>query len=133
MAYLADEAVGWCAVDPRVEYAGLVRNQKVPWAGRGEDRADPDVWAVTCLFTRAGFRRQGVSRALVAAAVDHAQKHAATALEAYPITTTNVVDEELHVGSEALFAGAGFTVVTRPTGRRAVMRLEFSGVARSSK
>jgi hypothetical protein len=28
------------------------------------------VWAVTCLFTRAGFRKRGVSRALARAAVD---------------------------------------------------------------
>ena len=32
---------------------------------RDEDKADASVWAVTCLFTRAGFRKRGVSRALL--------------------------------------------------------------------
>jgi len=36
----------------------------VPWKGRSEDKADETVWAVTCLFTRPGFRRRGVSAAL---------------------------------------------------------------------
>jgi GNAT superfamily N-acetyltransferase len=125
VAYLADQAVGWCAVEPRSEYDGLVRNQRVPWTDREEDRSDPHVWALTCLFTRAGFRRRGVSRAMVAAAVEHAQRNGAAALEAYPVTTTEVIAEELHVGIERVFAAAGFGVITRPTSRRVVMRIEF--------
>ena len=125
VAFIAGEAVGWCAVEPRVEYAGLVRNQRVPWADRAEDRADPDVWAVTCLFTRAGFRKRGVSRALVAASITHARTNGATALEAYPLASTDVIGEELHVGIERVFAAAGFGVVARPTSRRVVMRVDF--------
>jgi len=33
--------------------------------------------------------------------------------------------EELHVGTEGVFADAGFTEVSRPTPRRAVMRIDF--------
>ena len=83
------------------------------------------VWAVTCLLTRAGFRKQGISRALARAAVDFARERGARALEAYPITTTNVIPEELHVGTESVFAGAGLTEVSRPTLRRMVMRVDF--------
>ena len=38
---------------------------------RTEDKTDDSVWAVTCVFTRAGFCRRGVSAALGGAAVDH--------------------------------------------------------------
>ena len=79
VAYLDGEPVGWCAVEPRTAYEGLVRNNRVPWEGRDEDKADASVWAVTCLFTRAGFRRRGVSCALVRAAVDLARASAAPA------------------------------------------------------
>lgn len=41
------------------------------------------------------------------------------------MTRTDVIDEELHIGTRSIFAGAGFTEVTRPTPRRAVMRLDF--------
>jgi len=83
------------------------------------------VWAVTCLFTRAGFRKRGVSQALARAAVDHARAGGARALEAYPITTTAVIEEELHVGTVATFAAAGLTEVSRPTPRRVVMRVDL--------
>jgi GNAT superfamily N-acetyltransferase len=125
VAYLDGEPAGWCAVEPRCAYEGLVRNQRVPWAGRDEDRSDSTVWAVTCLFTRAGFRRRGVSRALARAAVAHARDHGARAIEAYPILTKDVIAEELHVGTPSVFADAGLAEVGRPTPRRAVMRLDF--------
>jgi GNAT superfamily N-acetyltransferase len=125
VAYLEGNPVGWCAVEPRTAYEGLVRNYRVPWEGRAEDKADDSVWAVTCLFTRAGFRKRGVSRALARAAVDFARERGARAIEGYPITTKNVIAEELHVGTEGVFADAGFTEVSRPTLRRVVMRVDF--------
>ena len=125
VAYLDGEPVGWCAVEPRIAYAGLLRNNRVPWTGRAEDRTDDSVWAVTCLFARAGFRKRGVSRALARAAVGFAREHGARAIEGYPMTTKNVIPEELHVGTEGVFAAAGFTAVSRPTPRRVVMRLDF--------
>jgi GNAT superfamily N-acetyltransferase len=125
VAYLDGEPVGWCAVEPRTAYEGLLRNNRVPWVGREEDKADAGVWAVTCLFVRAGFRRRGVSRALARAAVAHARARGARAVEGYPITTTDVIPEELLVGTVGVFAAAGLSEVSRPTPRRVVMRLEL--------
>jgi GNAT superfamily N-acetyltransferase len=125
MAYLDAEPVGWCAVEPRSRYDGLVRVYKVPWEGRAEDPADDSVWAVTCLFTRAGFRRRGISRALALAAVDFARSRGARAVEGYPMVTTAAIAEELHVGTYDTFAGAGLREVSRPTLRRVVMRIDF--------
>jgi GNAT superfamily N-acetyltransferase len=125
VAYLNGEPVGWCAVEPRTAYPGLVRNNRVPWAGRAEDQADASVWAVTCFFTRVGSRKRGVSRALARAAVDFARERGARAIEGYPITTKNVILEELHVGTQGVFADAGFTEISRPTLRRVVMRIDF--------
>ena len=125
VAYRGDEPVGWCAVEPRNAYQGLVRVFEVPWRGRDEDREDDTVWALTCVLTRSGFRRQGVSRALVRAAVEHARQHGARAIEGYPIRTGSAVTEELHVGTEATFAAAGFQPVSRPSARRMVMRIDF--------
>ena len=125
MAYLDGEPVGWCAVEPRTAYEGLVRNNRVPWLDREEDKADDGVWSVTCCFTRPGFRRRGVSHALVRAAADLARSRGARAVEGYPMTTTDVIAEELLVGIDSVFAGAGFLEVSRPTSRRVVMRIDF--------
>jgi GNAT superfamily N-acetyltransferase len=95
------------------------------WEGRTEDKTDDSVWAVTCLFTRAGYRKRGISRAFVRAAVDFARERGARAIEGYPMTTKNVILEELHVGTEGVFARAGFKELSRPTLRRVVMRIDL--------
>jgi GNAT superfamily N-acetyltransferase len=127
VAYLDGEPVGWCAVEPRTAYAGL-RTSRVPWTGRTEDKDDPGVWAVTCLITRPGFRRRGVTGVLAAAAVDFARERGAKSLEAYTMTVPpgqDVAWGELHVGNHGTFADAGFTEVSRPSKRRVVMRVDF--------
>jgi GNAT superfamily N-acetyltransferase len=93
--------------------------------GRDEDRTDASVWAVTCFFTRRGVRKRGVSQALARVAVEFARERGARAIEGYPITTTDVIIQELHVGTVGVFADAGFTEVSRPTVRRVVMRIDF--------
>ena len=98
------------------------------WTRRAEEKDDDSVWAVTCLITRAGFRRLGISRELIRAAVDFARERGARALEGYPMITEpgqNVPWGELHVGSRSSFADAGFTEVSHPTVRRVVMRIDF--------
>jgi GNAT superfamily N-acetyltransferase len=125
VAYSDAEPAGWCAVEPRSAYAGLLRVFRVPWEGRDEDRTDASVWAVTCFFTRRGFRKRGVSQALARVAVEFARERGARAIEGYPITTTDVLTQELHVGTVSVFADAGFSEVSRPTVRRVVMRIDF--------
>jgi GNAT superfamily N-acetyltransferase len=129
VAYLDGEPVGWCAVEPRTAYELLLTNRSpVPWKGRAEDKTDAGVWAVTCFFTRPGFRRRGVSGALVAAAVGFARERGARALEGYPMIThpgKEITWGELYVGSRNAFADAGFTEVSAPTLRRIVMRIDF--------
>lgn len=126
VAYVNGEPVGWCAVEPRPEFHGMIRNQRVPWTERDEDRTDPSVWAITCVLARAGYRRQGVGAALTRAAIEHARSNGAEALEAYPMTTSRAIDEELHVGLLGTFLDAGMSEVSRPTSRRAVVRIDFA-------
>lgn len=79
---------------------------------------------VTCLFTRVGFRKRGVSRELARASVAFARDRGARAVEGYPMTANNVILQELHVGTERAFVGAGCTEVSRPTLRHVVMRID---------
>ena len=130
VAYLDDEPVGWCAVEPRTAYPGLLRVYRVPWVGRDEDKSDDSVWAVTCIFRRAGFRRRGFGYALVRAAADFARERGARALEGYPLLTEpgqDITWGELHVGTRSMFEAAGFNEASHPTPRRVVMRIDFSG------
>jgi len=128
VAYLDGEPVGWCAVEPRPAYIGLVRNNKVPWEGRDEDKADESVWALTCVFVRAGFRGRGIAYALARAAVDFARERGARALEGYPIVAKpgeRITWDEAHPGSPGIYEAAGLVEVHRPTLRRRVHRIDF--------
>jgi GNAT superfamily N-acetyltransferase len=127
VAYLDDEPVGWCAVQPRTEYPSLLRVYRTPWDGRAEDKADSSVWSVTCVFVRAGYRKRGIAYALAAAAVRFARERGARALEAYPMRTEagEITWDEIHVGAQGIFAAAGMSEVSRPGIRRAVMRIDY--------
>lgn len=127
VAYLDQEPVGWVAVEPRTAYPRLPRVRTV-WSGRHEDKADDNVWAVTCFVVRKGYRKLGITYALAAATVGYAREQGARALEAYPMITEpgkEITWGELHVGSRSAFTDAGFTEVSRPTRRRAVLRIDF--------
>ncbi|MFC9691190.1 DUF1905 domain-containing protein [Kribbella sp. NPDC056951] len=120
VAYLDGEPVGWCAVAPRADHPRLLRDNRVPWEGRDEDKADATVWAVTCFVTRVGYRRRGIAGALARAAAEFARERGARAVEGYP----DFVDGG-SVGTLAMFADAGFVEVSRPGRRRAVLRIDF--------
>ncbi len=87
------------------------------------------MWAITCFTVRVGYRRQGISRALVRAAVGFAKGRGARALEGYPMVVPVARDVawpgELFVGTQNIFTEAGFVEVSKPTKRRVVMRIDF--------
>ncbi|WP_328415943.1 GNAT family N-acetyltransferase [Micromonospora sp. NBC_00389] len=128
VAYLDDHPAGWVAVEPRTAYPKL-RNQRVPWLGRDEDRDDDGVWAVTCLVVRKGFRGRGLTYPLARAAVDFARERGARSLAAYPMLAEagkQITWGEAHVGVRQIFEDAGFKEVSHPTLRRVVMRIDFA-------
>ena len=122
LAYRDGEAVGWCATGPRARF---VRALRVP-SFRGRDPAEDDsVWMTPCFYVRKDARREGVSRALLEAAVALACEHGASALEGFPFARGFKVGRESMVGVEALFAACGFAVTRRPSSARVVMRREL--------
>jgi GNAT superfamily N-acetyltransferase len=121
LAYLDGVPVGWCALGPRSRYPRAIGPRARILKDR--DRAeDDDVWLVPCFFVRVGARRLGITRALLAAAVDLARQSGATAIEGFPRSDDTDASPEDYLGREAVFAACGFECVARPTPRRAVMR-----------
>ncbi len=55
-------AVGWCRLTPRAALPWLDR----AWRLRAVD--DLPVWSLSCFYVRKGYRRRGVTSALIAAA-----------------------------------------------------------------
>lgn len=119
LAYRGGEAVGWCAVGPRSRF---VRALNVP-SFKGRDPAEDNrVWMTPCFYVRKDVRREGVSRALLEAAVALARSHGAAAIEGFPFARGVKVGRESMVGVQALFDACGFEVSRQPSPARVVMR-----------
>ena len=129
VGYLDGEPVAWAAVEPRTAYPRLLDGRSpVPWRGRDEDPDDPSVWVVACMIVRKGWRGRGITYLMARAAAGFARERGARALEAYSMRTEpgrTITWGELHVGARQVFEEAGFTGVSHPTKRRAVMRIDF--------
>jgi GNAT superfamily N-acetyltransferase len=104
VAYLDGEPVAWCGLGPRAAMPRLMRSRTIP---RIDDVA---VWSIGCLIVRTGFRRRGVTRALVDGAVGYARSMGAPAIEAYPIDPAGarVSTAFGFTGFTSTFEAAGF-------------------------
>jgi GNAT superfamily N-acetyltransferase len=121
LAFDGDLAVGWCQVTPRTE---------LPWMDRGRILRrvdDAPVWSISCFYVRSGHRRQGVTSALIEAALQFAARAGAPAVEAIP------VDKALPKGVSNDFTGVastfrrlGFEEVARRAPARPIMRRALS-------
>jgi GNAT superfamily N-acetyltransferase len=115
LAFDGKLAVGWCQLTPRDALPFIDR----VWRLKRVD--DVPVWSVSCLYVRKGYRRQGVTSALIAAAVKAARRAKAPALEAYPFDA-KLSPSATGTGYASTFARAGFKVVARRVPPRPIMR-----------
>lgn len=121
LAFDGDRAVGWCQVTPRDELPALDRS----WRLKRVD--DVPVWALSCFYVRIGYRRKGVTKALISAALKVAKRSRAPALEAYPFDAA-VSPSTSSTGYATTFARAGFKVVARRDPPRPIMRYDLKRV-----
>jgi GNAT superfamily N-acetyltransferase len=115
LAFDGDRAVGWCQVTPRGDLPRLDRE----WRLRRVD--DVPVWSLSCFYVRKGCRKQGVTSALIAAALKLARRAKAPALEAYPLDA-NLTPSTSSTGYASTFERAGFKTVARHVAPRPIMR-----------
>ena len=119
LAFDGDMAVGWCQLTPRDALPWLDRT----WRLKSVD--DVPVWSLSCFYVLKGYRRRGVTSALVAAAVKAAQRAKAPALEAYPLDA-ELTPSSTSTGYASTFARAGFKTVARRVPPRPIMRHDLN-------
>ncbi len=118
IAYQGKIAVGWCAVAPRAEYL-VLGNSKIL-----SPVDTKPVWSIVCFFIRKEYRNQGVSIALLNAAVNFARKQGGKIVEGYPVEPKNNTMPAVfaYTGLASAFRQAGFTEVARRSETRPIMR-----------
>lgn len=125
IAYEDGVPVGWLATGPRSRYPRAIGPRATILKGR-DPNEDDDVWLLPCFFVRVGYRRSGVTSALIAAAVEHARAAGATAVEGFPIADDYPKSQDDFVGKQRRFAECGFACADRPSERRVIMRYDLT-------
>ena len=118
LAFNGDVAVGWCQLTSRDVLPWLNRS----WRLRRVDNMP--VWSISCFYVRKGYRKRGITSALIAAALKIAKNAGAPALEAYPLDA-DLTPSASGTGYASTFARAGFKTVARRTPPRPIMRRDL--------
>jgi len=105
IAHLDGEVAGWAGIAPRADLHPFANSKKIPHID------DLSVWTLWCIRVRPGFRRKGLTQALIEGAVAYARQCGAPAVEAYPADSGDKrVDLTMaFVGTRKMFEQAGFT------------------------
>jgi ribosomal protein S18 acetylase RimI-like enzyme len=111
LAYDDGVAVGWVSVSAKENYGHLARSRHY-----GFLEAEEGIWSIVCFHLHPSARRKGVAKTLLGAAVEHAVRRGARAVEAYPHER-----RPDYMGSVAMFEAAGFQPV-RSASVRTIMR-----------
>lgn len=118
LAYDGAQPVGWVSVEPRSAFPALQRSRLL------KPVDDQLVWSVVCFFTARGYRRKGVTVALLGAVVEYARQHGARIVEGYPVEPGqgSTPDVFVYTGLATAFRKAGFVEVVRRSAARPIMR-----------
>ncbi len=118
LAYSNGEPVGWCAVEPRVNYSLLERSRIL------KPVDDQPVWSVTCFYVAKAYRHKGLTVELLHAAVEYVARQGGKIVEGYPTEPRagSLPDAFVYTGLASAFREAGFVEVTRRSETRPIFR-----------
>lgn len=105
LAHLDGQVVGWAGIAPRSELHSFANSRKIPHLD------DLPVWSLWCLRVRPGYRKRGVTAALIAGGVEYARASGAPCVESYPVDNDGRrVDQTMaYVGTRSMFEREGFS------------------------
>ncbi len=121
LAYAGEEPIGWCSIATRPTFPVLARSPVL------KPIDDEPVWSVVCFYIARAYRRQGVSLALLTAALGYARSQGAHIVEGYPIEPKKGSAPDIYAftGMATTFRQAGFVEVARRSEHRPIMRYYF--------
>ena len=115
LVYAQGEPVGWCQFGlseelPRIERSSKYR--KPPYENAGP------LWRITCFVVRKKYRRRGVARTALRAALTAIQNEGGGLVEAYPVKQWG--SNQKYRGTVSMFEREGFQIIA-PLGENNVL------------
>lgn len=116
LVYANGEPVGWCQYGPREELPRT--DHTVKYRKLALENGNSKLWRITCFVVDEKYRRRGVARAALNAALEAIRNKGGGLVEAYPVSKTDQGSNYLCTGTATMFERAGFkTVVPYGEGR----------------
>lgn len=115
LVYAQGEPVGWCQYGLSQELPRIDNNPDYCKVAGGNDKAR---WRITCFVVRTKYRRRGVARAALKAALATIQNEGGGLVEAYPIKRWEAYQK--YRGTVSMFEKEGFQIVA-PLGKSNVL------------
>lgn len=110
---------GWISFGPREDFKRLAGSTIM------KPVDDEPVWSVICFVVPSEFRKQGVARRLLDAAIASCRKRKVRLLEGYPVDKAGrSSDTSMWFGAKTMFDAAGFEEIARRKPTRPVVRLK---------
>jgi len=118
LAYINDIAVGWCGMAPREQFPTLGRSKIL------KEVDELPVWSINCFYISRPYRKSGITKKLIEAAVAYAHHEGAAVIEAYPVDpkADKMPDVFAYTGLLSAFVQAGFQEVARRSETRPIVR-----------
>lgn len=120
LAYDGPKCIGWCSYGPRSVFPRIE-------TAKAYKRDDTDkVWSVNCFFIDKAYRGQGLSKAMLEAALKFLKKRHVVSVEGYPVPLTKdgnrLPPAFTWTGPLKIFEDSGFEIVQRLSYSRPLVR-----------
>jgi len=103
-----EAAIGWARVAPAGQLSKLYDNRLYRNLSVLREGERARTFAMSCFLVDPRFRKLGVARSLLQAAITMAQQHGALSVEAFPRGANDVSDAEQWLGPRELYEELGF-------------------------
>jgi GNAT superfamily N-acetyltransferase len=134
LVYAKGEPVGWCQFGPKDELSRIDSSKN--YRGKALEDSEAKLWRITCFVVDKEYRRRGIARVALKAALDAIRKRGGGTVEAYPMIPWEELcrerirrcghapsfgNESTH-GTKSMFDKEGFGVVAAFGNRNVLMR-----------
>ncbi len=126
LASIDGETVGWLRISPLTQLPRVLSPRTFAKLKDTVGDETAETWLASCFVVKVGFRRQGVSIALLRGGVEFAREHGARRVIGRPVdlaVNTKITSPGLYIGALSTFLDAGFHEVRRLTPQRALVEL----------
>lgn len=111
LAFDDKKAVGWCSYGPRTDFP---RTETMKAYRRNDIEK---IWSINCFFIDKKYRKKGLAREMLKAALNYLKKSKVKIVEGYPVPLTKA-GEKLppafsYTGPLTIFEEAGFEIIQR--------------------